>query len=112
MWHGSESDAKPPRRGEGILSHDQVLTRIDGFDPERGAKVAGHRGYFLKNWGLRLNMALMQYGLDFLSNHKYTLLQTPFMMRKDMMTRTAQLSDFDDQLFKVELSYGLIFIDH
>lgn len=85
------------------MSHDQVLTRIDGFDPERGAKVAGHRGYFLKNWGVRLNLALIQYGLDFLSKRNYTLLQTPFMMKRDMMMRTAQLSDFDDQLFKVRV---------
>lgn len=46
-------------------------------------------------------MALIQYGLDFLSNRNYTLLQTPFIMKKEMMMRTAQLSDFDDQLYKV-----------
>lgn len=102
-WHGHGSDAKAPCKKENIMSHDQVLTRIDGFDPERGAKVAGHRGYFLKNWGVRLNLALIQYGLDFLSKRNYTLLQTPFMMKRDMMMRTAQLSDFDDQLFKVRV---------
>jgi len=28
---------------------------IDGYDSKRGAKVAGHRGYFLKGFGVLLN---------------------------------------------------------
>lgn len=83
------------------LSHDQVLQRLDGYDPERGSNVSGHRGYFLKNIGVRLNQALINYGLDFLSNRQYTLLQTPFLMKKDVMAKTAQLEEFDEQLYKV-----------
>lgn len=26
------------------LSHHEVLTRLDGYDPDRGVKVVGHRG--------------------------------------------------------------------
>jgi len=33
----------------------EVLSRLDGYDPERGVKVVGHRGYFLKKWGVFLN---------------------------------------------------------
>lgn len=88
-------------RGEGLLAHNQVLSRLDGYDAERGSKVVGHRGYFLKNWGLRLNQAMINYGLDFLGRRDYTLLQTPFMMRREMMAKCAQLDDFDEQLYKV-----------
>lgn len=83
------------------LPHHQVLARIDGYDPKRGAKVMGHRGYFLKNWGVRLNQALINYGLDFLQARNFTVLQTPFIMLKDVMAKTCQLSDFDDQMYKV-----------
>lgn len=83
------------------LSHDQVLQRLDGYDPERGSNVSGHRGYFLKNIGVRLNQALINYGIDFLSKRQYTLLQTPFLMKKDVMAKTAQLEEFDEQLYKV-----------
>lgn len=83
------------------LSHDQVLQRIDGYEPERGAYVSGHRGYFLKNVGVRLNQALINYGLDFLAKRSFTLLHTPFMMKKEVMSKTAQLEEFDDQLYKV-----------
>lgn len=35
--------------------HNEVLTMIDGFDSQRGVNVAGHRAYFLKNYGVLLN---------------------------------------------------------
>lgn len=83
------------------LVHHQILARLDGYDAVRGAKVVGHRGYFLKNWGVRLNQALINYGLQFLADREFTLLQTPFLMKKDVMAKTAQLGDFDEQLYKV-----------
>jgi len=81
--------------------HHELLHKIDGFDPERGSKVASHRGYFLKGPGVRLNLALIQYGLDFLEQRKYTALQTPYFMRKEPMSKTAQLEQFDEELYKV-----------
>lgn len=90
------------KASKGIIAHHQVLYRLDGFDAERGSKVSGHRGYFLKNIGLRLNQALINYGLDFLRERNYDLLQTPFLMRKEMMAKCAQLDDFDEQLYKVQ----------
>jgi seryl-tRNA synthetase len=94
-------EGKGPVKMEGALAHNQVLSRLDGYDPERGAKIAGHRGYFLKNWGVRLNQALINYGFDYLGKRGYTILQTPFMMKKDCMAKCAQLEDFDEQLYKV-----------
>jgi hypothetical protein len=66
-----------------------------------GQGVAGHRGFFLKNWGVVLNQALINYGIAFLRKRNYTVLQTPFLMRKDVMAETAQLSQFDEELYKV-----------
>ncbi|AOW06549.1 hypothetical protein B0I72DRAFT_133675 [Yarrowia lipolytica] len=86
---------------KGKLSHHEVLTRLDGYDPERGTKIVGHRGYFLKSYGVFLNQALINYGLDFLTKRGYVPLQAPMMMNKDVMARTAQLSQFDEELYKV-----------
>ncbi|KAK7684862.1 Cytosolic seryl-tRNA synthetase [Cerrena zonata] len=83
------------------LSHHEILLRIDGYDPERGSRIVGHRGYFLRNWGVFLNQALINYGLSFLAKNDYTPLQAPVMMNKDIMAKTAQLSQFDEELYKV-----------
>ncbi|RKP04990.1 cytosolic putative serine-tRNA ligase [Thamnocephalis sphaerospora] len=84
-----------------VLSHHEVLLRLDGYDPDRGVKVVGHRGYFLRQWGVFLNQALINYGLEFLSQRGYSALQTPQFMLKDYMGKTAQLEQFDEELYKV-----------
>jgi seryl-tRNA synthetase len=57
----------------------------------------------LTNDGVDLNLALINYGLDFLRKKSYKKVQAPFMMNKDMMSQTAQLSEFDEALYKVSL---------
>lgn len=78
-----------------------MLHRLDGFDQKRGTKIFGHRGYCLLNYGLLLNLALVNYGLEFLFSKKYTLNQPPFFMLKQYMAKTAQLEQFDEELYKV-----------
>ncbi|RJE26500.1 seryl-trna synthetase [Aspergillus sclerotialis] len=83
------------------LSHHEVLTRLDGYDPERGVKVVGHRGYCLTGYGLFLNLALINYGLEFLFSKGYQPNQPPHFMLRDSMAKTAQLEQFDEELYKV-----------
>lgn len=83
------------------LSHHEILLRLDGYDPERGVKISGHRGYFFRNYGVFLNQALINYGLSFLASRGYIPLQAPVMMNKEVMAKTAQLSEFDEELYKV-----------
>lgn len=90
-----------PKSTEILLSHHQVLARLEGYDPERGTKLAGHRGYCLTGWGLFLNQALINYGLEFLFNKGYSPNQPPFFMDGSYMAKTAQLSQFDEELYKI-----------
>lgn len=85
----------------GYYSHHEVLERLNGYDPVRGSNIAGHRGYFLVDVGVELNLALINYGLQFLGERGYTKLWTPFFMNKEMMAKTAQLEQFDEELYKV-----------
>jgi seryl-tRNA synthetase len=61
----------------------------------------GHRGYFLTKYGVFLNQALINYGLEFLSSRDYRAIQTPQFMLKQYMAKTAQLEQFDEELYKV-----------
>ncbi|CAK4018635.1 Serine--tRNA ligase, cytoplasmic [Lecanosticta acicola] len=83
------------------LSHHEVLTRIDGYDPERGTKLVGHRGYFLVRNGFWLAQALQTYGMRFLGSRGYDPMQPPFFMLRELMAKTAQLEQFDEELYKV-----------
>ncbi|KAG0648432.1 Seryl-tRNA synthetase [Hyphodiscus hymeniophilus] len=93
-------DVKVEKRDD-FLSHHEVLLRLDGYEPERGAKVAGHRGYYLTGWGQWLNMALQMYGQTILHGKGYKVVKPPTFMNKDLMALTAQLEQFDEELYKV-----------
>ncbi|KAI4288033.1 MAG: hypothetical protein L6R35_002708 [Caloplaca aegaea] len=86
---------------QSCLSHHEVLTRLDGYDPERGVKIVGHRGYCLTGYGLFLNLALVNYGLEFLWRRGYKPNQPPHFMLRGYMAKTAQLEQFDEELYKV-----------
>ncbi|KAA0065494.1 hypothetical protein IC582_030181 [Cucumis melo] len=84
-----------------LKNHVDLVELLEIADTKRGSEIAGGRGYYLKGAGVRLNQALINYGLDFLEKRGYTELQTPFFMRKDIMARCAQLAQFDEELYKV-----------
>lgn len=57
--------------------HEEILTKLGLLDFERGAKVSGSKFYYTKGDLVRLNQALINYGLDILEKHGYTLIETP-----------------------------------
>jgi seryl-tRNA synthetase len=75
---------------------------LDIIDTDRAAKVAGSRFYYLKNNLVRLNYALISYALDFLKQKGFTLLQPPYMLRREAMEGAIILSDFEDVIYKIE----------
>lgn len=48
-----------------------------------------------------LEQALINYALRMLHAKNYSMLYTPFFMRKEVMQEVAQLSQFDEELYKV-----------
>jgi len=82
-------------------SHVDLLQMIDGVDYDRGSVVAGNRGYFLKGPGVLLQQALVHAATQALVGKGFTPLYTPFFMRKEVMQEVAQLSQFDEELYKV-----------
>ncbi|KAL0746651.1 hypothetical protein Bca101_028653 [Brassica carinata] len=87
--------------GQKVLNHVDLVEKTFIANNKRGAKIAGGRGYFLRGDGVLLNQALISFGLAHLRKRGYTALQPPFIMRKEVMAKSAQLSEFDEQLYKV-----------
>jgi seryl-tRNA synthetase len=82
--------------------HIELATTLDLVDLNRAAKVSGARFYFLKNELVKLNQALISFALDFLSGHNYTLIQPPYMIRREPMVGSVILNDFEDVIYKIE----------
>ena len=50
--------------------HIELMEKLDLADFEAGSRVSGFRGYFLKNEGAELEMALWQFVVDFYREYK------------------------------------------
>jgi len=103
---GTEDDNKIERTFGDIeikkkYSHVDLVHMVGGADLERGANVAGSRGYFLTGPLVYMEMALIHLSMNQLSTKDYTPVLTPFFMKKEAMNQVAQLTQFDDELYKV-----------
>lgn len=84
-----------------LKNHVDIMRLLGGMHTEQGAVVAGNRGYFLTGELVRLNLALVNYGIDFLSKRGYTAIYPPYFMQQGIMAEVAQLEQFDEELYKV-----------
>lgn len=62
-------------------SHIELGKALDILDLERGAKVAGYRGYYWKNEGVLLVMGLMQYALRKMTEKGYAPVIPPTLVK-------------------------------
>jgi seryl-tRNA synthetase len=93
---------EPPKFGFKPLDHIDLGTKQELIDMERAAKVAGARFYYLRGDLVRLNHALIRYGLDFIKKKNYELYQPPYLLRRDVVAGAVALSDFEEVIYKVE----------
>ncbi|KAI8475839.1 MAG: seryl-tRNA synthetase [Monoraphidium minutum] len=89
------------RREEGLRNHYDLVQMLDIVNLEAGTAVAGGRGYYLMREGPLLNQALISFALQFAYRRGFSPVHTPFFMNKDIMAECAQLSQFDEELYKV-----------
>lgn len=65
--------------------HEDLLTKLDLLDFERGAKVAENKFYYFKNNLVVLNQALLNYGMKAASKHGYNFLETPDLAKNSIL---------------------------
>ena len=65
--------------------HEQILTEKGLLDFERGAKVAGSKFYYTKNNLVKLNQALLNFGIDVVTKHGFNLIETPHVVKSEIL---------------------------
>ena len=79
--------------------HSELGTSLDVIDIERGVKISGSRFYFLKGMGARLELALMQLGLDQASEAGFEALITPTLVKPSVMQGTGFLGEHSAEIY-------------
>lgn len=83
-------------------SHIDIMTYLGMVDFERGAKVSGFRGYFLKGTGALLSFAIWRYALDFFVSKGFDLLLVPSLVRRETLLGTGFIPQGEEDLYKTQ----------
>lgn len=82
--------------------HIELAKKLDLIDFERGTKVAGYRGYFLKNEAALLEMGLMLYAYQKLSAKGYTPLIAPSLVKDFTLVGNGQFPWGKEEVYHLE----------
>lgn len=83
-------------------NHIDIMLALDMADFDRGAKVAGFRGYFLKNDGALLSYAVWQYAMDFFTKKNFTPMIAPSLVRRENLLGTGYIPQGEEDLYKTQ----------
>ena len=84
------------------LDHVALLEKHDLVELERGARVAGHRGYFLKREAALLEMAVMRFALDRLWERGFVPMTAPSFARTSAFTATGHFPGSEEETYHLE----------
>ena len=83
-------------------NHIELMEALDLADFEKGAEVAGFRGYYLKNDAVTLNFGLWQFVLEHMTKKGYKPMIVPSLVRKETLYGTGYLPQGEDDLYKTQ----------
>jgi seryl-tRNA synthetase len=83
-------------------SHIDLMLMHDMADFERGTKVAGFRGYFLKGDGVLLANAVWQLALKHWNDKGFMPMIVPSLVRRETFLGTGYLPQGEEDLYKTQ----------
>lgn len=84
------------------LDQVEILEAQGWGDFERIARVSGSRSYLLKGEAALLEMALLQFALNFLAARGMTPISVPSLVRPETLVGSGHFPGGEDQVYKIE----------
>lgn len=83
--------------------HIELMEGLGMLDLERGTKVAGFRGYFLKGDGAKLQFALWRFVQDFFQKKSdFVPMIVPSLIKRDLLIGTGYIPQGEEDLYKTQ----------
>lgn len=82
--------------------HITLMRGLNMLDLERGSKVSGFRGYFLKNDAVLLGIALWQFAIESLIKKEFEPVMAPVLNRIENFMGTGWLPQGEEEVYKVQ----------
>lgn len=83
-------------------SHIEIMEALNMVDFERGSKVAGYRGYFLKNDAVLLEIAVWNLVVEILSSRGYSPMFVPSLVKRETMLGTGYLPQGEEDSYHTQ----------
>lgn len=83
-------------------SHIDIMEKLDLADFKKGTDVSGFRGYFLKNAGAELSLAIWMYARDFWTKRGFSFMIVPSLVRRETLFGTGYLPQGEEDLYKTQ----------
>lgn len=94
-------EGEPPKFSFKAKDHIELGKLLDIIDFERGVKVGGFRGYFLKNEGAKLHWAVLNFALDHLIQKGFSPVVPPVINRRYALVGGGQFPWGEEDTYKV-----------
>lgn len=82
--------------------HISLLEGVKGANFDKAAEVTGSRFYYLTRDIVWLDLALLNYALDFMADKDFMVVEPPLMLRKDIIRSVLDLEGFKKAIYKIE----------
>ena len=93
-----------------VKDHLELGEALGIIDVERAVKVSGARFYYLKGDGVRLEMAIVQFAMEKLSEQGFTLVIPPVLIKREMMAGMGYLEHGGEEDMYVLDKDGLVLV--
>ncbi|MFC1613028.1 serine--tRNA ligase [Patescibacteria group bacterium] len=84
-----------------IKDHIELGKKLDIIDLERGVKVHGFRGYFLKNEATLMQMGLMMYAMNKMVKNGFTPMINPVLVKASALYGSGHFPFGREEVFQV-----------
>lgn len=94
-------EGEPPKFSFTPKDHIELGKTLDIIDFDRGVKVSGFRGYYLKNEGAKLHWAVLNLALDHIKQKGYQVVVPPVINRGFALEGGGQFPWGEEDTYKV-----------
>lgn len=83
-------------------NHIEIGEALGLFDFDAASKTSGEGFYYINNELALLNQALIRFGIEKVVAKGYKYIETPLMLRGDVIRNVTDLNDMKNQVYKID----------
>ncbi len=93
---------KPRKISFEVKNHAQLGEALGVLDFTSSARVSGNGFYYMQKELAILNQALLRFAIDTMVKKGFIYVETPLMVRGDVIRSVTDLNDQENQIYKIE----------